>query len=100
MRVRPPLPWPPTSPRSTSAACAGRPTTSSSARPPRRGERQSARSEAGVLAPRAAPALHAFEHPRQIQIEVGLVAELLVAAHDVGQEPLRLAPGGVDAQLD
>src|SRR6185436_10479978 len=57
-------------------------------------------SQARVTGAAATQPLHALDHRLDVQLPVGLVAKLLVAAHHVGQDPLGLAPRGVHAQLD
>src|SRR5206468_5354782 len=57
-------------------------------------------SETGVVGRPAAEPLHAVEHAGQVQGQVQLVPELLIAAHHVRQDALGVAPRGVDAELD
>src|SRR5262245_56072680 len=57
-------------------------------------------SQACVAGAAAAQPLHALDHRLDVQLLVGLVAKLLVAAHHVRQDPLGLAPGCVHAELD
>src|SRR5580765_4840523 len=49
-------------------------------------------SQAGVAGRRAPQPLHALDHRLDVQLPVGLAAKLLVAAHDVRQNSLGLAP--------
>src|SRR5262245_170752 len=57
-------------------------------------------SQARVAGAAASQPLHALDHRLDVQLLVGLVAKLLVAAHHVGQDPLGFAPRRVHAELD
>src|SRR5213083_515380 len=66
---------------------------------PRSG-RPEAGSQTRVVGRPAAEPLHAIEHAPEVQGQVELVPELLVAAHHVRQDALGVAPRGIDAEPD
>src|ERR1700752_2692545 len=57
-------------------------------------------SQACVAGAAAAQPLHTLDHRLDVQLPVGLVAKLLIAAHHVRQDPLGLAPRRVHTELD
>src|SRR5262245_20205221 len=63
--------------------------------PPRNTIMTRSPSQTRVAGTAPAHPLHALDHRLDVQLLVGLVAKLLVAAHHVGQDPLGLTPGGV-----
>src|SRR5262245_2554658 len=68
--------------------------------PPRSTIMMRSRSQARVAGTAAAQPLQALAPRFDVQLLVGLVAKLLVAAHHVRQDPLGLAPRCVHAELD